>query len=107
MANFDWDSGMGQAMKGFMNQMMGIPNKRRPTSAGLRSPAAPAAPAAPLLGSLASSYFKKPQAGLAQPGAIGGPPQAGLQPMGNRARGEASWTQRYGTAPKWSRLPQE
>ncbi len=90
-------------VQSFMYQMMGM--KPPKAKAGLRTPA-PAAPPAPLLGSLSSSYFKKPQAGLTGPGAVGGPPQAGLQPMGNRARGEASWTQRYGTAPKWSRLPQ-
>lgn len=87
-----------------MNQMMGIKSPKRP-SAGLSGrSAAPAAPAAPLLGSLASSYFKRPQAGLPAPGA-GGPPMAGLEPMGNRARGEASWTQRYGVKPKWATLP--
>lgn len=106
MAEFDWNSGMGQVMTGFMNQMMGIKTPRK-TSAGLRSPAGPVAPAAPLLGSLASSYFKKPQAGLVTPPAAGGPPMAGLQPMGNRARGEASWAQRYGVKPKWATLPQE
>lgn len=100
----DPSSPMNAMMNSFMYQMMGM--KPPKAKAGLRS-TAPAAPAAPLLGSLASSYFKKPEAGLTGPGAVGGPPMAGLQPMGNRARGEASWAQRYGVKPKWATLPQE
>lgn len=83
-------------------QMRALLSGNRP-GAPRRQAALPAAPAAPLLGSLSASYFKQPQAGLTQPGVVG-VPQAGLPAMGNRARGEASWTQRYGTTPKWSRL---
>lgn len=100
----DPNSPMNGMLSMFMNQMMGIKNPKRPTAGLSGRSAAPAAPAAPLLGSLSSSYFKRPQAGLPTPG-VGGPPQAGLAPMGNRDRGEASWASRYGVKPKWATLP--